>query len=153
KRGYLCGMVRGDGHLGSYDYDGRRRECDRQYQFRLALADEEALVRSARYLLDFAIPTSDFLFQQATENRRPIRAIRTHARENVERIEGIIAWPQGPTSSWWKGFLAGIFDAEGSYGDGALRIHNTDSEIIGRVREGLTHFGFASVSEPDRKGQ
>ena len=45
KRGYLCGMIRGDGHLSTGVYErsnGRRGEKN---QFRLALTDFEALAR------------------------------------------------------------------------------------------------------------
>jgi len=41
-----------------------------------------------------------------------------------------LRWPTSPSISWRKGFLAGIFDAEGSYRNNTLRIHNTDQEII-----------------------
>src|SRR6185369_14226683 len=41
RRGYLCGMIRGDGHLGSYTYATRGRK-DNVRSFRLALCDPEA---------------------------------------------------------------------------------------------------------------
>ena len=40
-----------------------------------------------------------------------------------------IRWPRRPDACWVKGFLAGIFDAEGSFGQ-VIRIANTDQEII-----------------------
>ena len=45
-------------------------------------------------------------------------------------------WPWDPSRSWRKGFLAGIFDAEGSCSGSALRISNTDgrsSDMTQRV--------------------
>ena len=33
RRGYLCGMIRGDGHLGSYPYDGRAEQPVRSTAF------------------------------------------------------------------------------------------------------------------------
>lgn len=47
--GYLSGMIRGDGMLFSKDYTSRGR-LDRSRQFRLALADMEALKRTRAYL-------------------------------------------------------------------------------------------------------
>jgi DNA repair photolyase len=152
KTGYLCGMVRGDALLASYTYDGRRRGRDTQCHFRLALADEDALQRSARYLLDFAIPTHNYLFQAAKESKREMRAIRTHARDDVERIEAIIAWPHAPTPAWQKGFLAGIFDAEGCYSAGILRVFNSDLSIISCIAQCLGQLGFAFVIEPEKRG-
>ena len=43
RRGYLCGMVRGDAHLASLDYPRRTAPSTPYHEFRLALADSEAL--------------------------------------------------------------------------------------------------------------
>ena len=40
-------------------------------------------------------------------------AIRTSVRAAVEAIEALIVWPALETEQWAKGFLAGVFDAEG----------------------------------------
>ncbi len=40
KRGYLCGVIRGDGHLASYEYKRAGRIHGNQHRFRLALIDE-----------------------------------------------------------------------------------------------------------------
>jgi hypothetical protein len=37
KQGYLCGLIRGDGHLACYAYERKGRAHGNQYQFRLAL--------------------------------------------------------------------------------------------------------------------
>jgi hypothetical protein len=50
-------------------------------------------------------------------------------------------WPSSRIKSWIKGFLAGIFDAEGT-GVQCLRIANTDTEIIDWVRLCLAELGF-----------
>jgi DNA repair photolyase len=114
RRGYLCGMIRGDGTIGHYpghDYYGRR--------FRLALTDPEGLARTADYL----------------------------ARDEVGTIEWLIGWPDNPSADWRMGFLAGIFDAEGSY-SGSLRLPNTDPEIINWTTSSLESFGFDFAVEP-----
>ena len=46
-------------------------------------------------------------------------AIRTGRRDEVRTIEWLIGWPEIRSSDWRKGFLAGIFDAEGSYSGGS----------------------------------
>lgn len=147
RRGYLCGMIRGDGLIGEYAY--ARREggplSRRQTHFRLALCDEPALERTARYLREVEVETQRFLFSAGSARYRPMQAIRTQARDNVERVRGLIAWPASPQSaalSWRAGFLAGIFDAEGSYSGGTLRISNTDPEIIAWIGESLRAFAF-----------
>lgn len=142
QKGYLTGLIRGDGLLGTYRYNGRRRATDVQYQFRLALVDMEALQRARQYLLEFNIPTLECAFAQSAVGRKPMRAIRSHSRANVERVRDLIAWPPAPSLPWSRGFLAGIFDAEGSYSRGILRIASADSALIDRAMTSLRHCGF-----------
>jgi DNA repair photolyase len=142
RRGYLCGMIRGDGHVGSYNYERPGRSTSNVYRFRLALTDAQALDRTRDYLQHFAVSTSTFAFAAATADHRAMTAIHTQARERVERVGELIDWPILPSISWMKGFLAGIFDAEGSCSGPALRISNTDPEIIGWIKATLGRFGF-----------
>jgi DNA repair photolyase len=147
RRGYLCGMIRGDGHLGSYSYQRAGRANGDVHRFRLALVDFEALQRSRMYLTDLEVETHEFMFQRAAGNRREVLAIRTQARGAVAAIGEAIAWPARPNDDWWKGFLAGIFDAEGSC-SGVLRISNTDPRILDAIQAGLRRLGFSFVVEP-----
>jgi len=61
----------------------------------------------------------------------------------------MVTWPADPTTDWTKGFLAGIFDAEGNHGE-CIRISNTDDGIIARISESLGRLGFRFVVEPAR---
>jgi DNA repair photolyase len=144
--GYLCGMNRGDGHLGSYSYS-----YDDVHRFRLALVDLEALRRARGYLADLDVRTDEFSFAEAVGQRKPLRAIRTSGRDPVRAVGEICRWPSAPTEDWTKGFLAGIFDAEGSYSCGVLRISNTNSEIIARISAGFRALGFAFKIEETSK--
>jgi DNA repair photolyase len=148
RTGYLCGLIRGDGHLGAYSYTPRPgRSQDEQHHFRLALCDAEALQRARTWLHYLYIDTREFAFSAASERGRPMRAIRTSRRAYVSSIRDLIAWPASPNRQWQLGFLAGIFDAEGSYSDGVLRISNTDRNIIDRTCASLEAFGFSFVVE------
>ncbi len=142
RRGYLTGMIRGDAHLGTHEY---RRPSGRPgtiYQFRLALADREALLRSKTYLALESVETSAFVFSKANERHREVLGIRTAKRANVELLMALVAWRADQPLAWHRGFLAGIFDAEGSNSDGALRISNGDEEILAQIRESLDVLGF-----------
>jgi DNA repair photolyase len=75
-----------------------------------------------------------------------MQAIRTQRRSSVDRVRELIAWPWDATISWRKGFLAGIFDAEGSC-SASLRIPNTDRSIIEQTAECLRALGFRFVIE------
>ncbi len=57
RRGYLCGVIRGDGHLGVYRYTRPGRANGDQHRFRLAMADSEALERATTFLSGFGIGT------------------------------------------------------------------------------------------------
>jgi hypothetical protein len=142
RRGYLCGIIRGDGLLASYHYRREGRVHGDQHQFRLALCDVEALDRTQRYLTCCQVETRQFTFAPARPGRRVVHAIRTHARAGVDEVRNIIAWPDEPTREWQAGFLAGIFDAEGSYSDGSLRISNSNPEIIAWIVRSLSTLKF-----------
>jgi DNA repair photolyase len=145
--GYLCGMIRGDGLLASYQYQREGRSHADQHQFRLALCDNDALTRTQDYLQQRQIVTRPFIFAAAREGRRVMHAIRTHARASVEGVKQLIAWPHVATREWHAGFLAGIFDAEGSFSQGVLRISNTNAEIIEWIQRSLRELNFRFVIE------
>jgi len=142
RSGYLCGMIRGDAHMGSFAYSHPQRGRSTVHRFRLALVDLEGLQRARRYLAHFDVPTKEFLFQEAVGHRRPMQAIRTQARTQVAAIQDLVSWPTSPSVDWSKGFLAGIFDSEGHYSRGILQISSTDIEIIGEITSALDRLGF-----------
>ncbi len=151
KRGYLCGMVRGDGLLRIFRYAREGRAHGDQFQFRLALVDLEPLRRAREFLSDFEVATREFVFQEAFAMRRRMVGIRTHARSHFERIQEICSWPASRIPSWRAGFLAGIFDAEGSYSGGILRISNTDERILDEVRGCLAALRFDATLDRSRE--
>jgi DNA repair photolyase len=152
RAGYLSGMIGGDGHLGHYSYPPRPgRSRDDVHRFRLALVDLEALRRTSGYLAQCGITTTEFGFHEAVGEQKAMRAIRTSARAAVNAIEEIVRWPWSPSDQWQKGFLAGIFDAEGGYTSGILRIFNTDQAIIDQITTCLRRFSFRfAVDSPAR---
>jgi DNA repair photolyase len=148
RRGYLCGLIRGDGHIRSFLYERPGRPARTVHRFRLALADVEALERASEYLAHFDVVTTEFVFAKAAGNHRAITAIRTQKRDKVERITELIRWPILPSLSWLRGFLAGVFDAEGSCREHIFRIGNTDVEILTWIKIALARFGFDYIVEP-----
>ena len=147
RRGYLCGLIRGDGTIGEYlrfRFDG---SWNSWHHFRLALCDTEALDRAQNWLQQESVETKRFAFSAASGNRRAMHAIRAQSRRHVESIRELIAWPTLTSRSWHAGYLAGIFDAEGGYSDGILRFSNTDWDIIGWIKDSLRVLGFRFVVE------
>ena len=147
RRGYLCGMVRGDGHVGSYAYERAGRAHGDVHRFRLALTDLEALRRARNYLDDVGVATQEFEFAAEAGAHRAVSAIRTSSEGNVQRIRELIEWPRSAEDEWCKGFLAGIFDAEGSNSGGVLRIPNTDAAILDWILWSFRRLGFRTITE------
>jgi DNA repair photolyase len=145
RRGYLAGIIRGDAHLAG-GCAGRSTGHGRAL-FRLALVDGEALRRAQSYLAEFGIALEERVFQAATGLRKQMNCIRTGATSFVRRILELIGWPSDPSPTWRRGFLAGIFDAEGSYSQGVLRIFNTDQELIDWTTSSVRGFGLRYVME------
>lgn len=149
ERGYLSGMIRGDGMIFHATYADAKR-VRTIHRFRLALADGEALDRTRRYLENAGIPTSERAFTPATRVRQAMTAIHTARGGDVAAIETIVAQPAELSPAWRAGFLSGIFDAEGSCSRGILRIVNTDEHLLETVATSLDHFGVRFVREPRR---
>jgi DNA repair photolyase len=147
RRGYLCGLIRGDGHIGSYAYRRAGRTHGNVHRFRLALVDLEALRRARRYLNQVDLSTEEFVFQKAAAGGKALHAIRTSVQAKVAAIGELISWPSSASESWCKGFLAGIFDAEGGYSGGILRISNTNLDITGETVDALDRLAFKARVE------
>jgi len=147
RRGYLAGLIRGDGLLGVYRLNRLGRRHGDIYQFRLAMTDVEALQRAERYLRDFEIPTHPFVFAEGSVRHRTMHAIRASSRELVAAVHYLIEWPLSLSADWCKGFLAGIFDAEGSHNDHTIRVSNTDPAILDHVCRTMGLFAFDHIRE------
>jgi DNA repair photolyase len=146
--GYLAGMIRGDGSIGTYAYD-RSGRTSVVHRFRLALIDLEGLDRSQAYLAAHGVPTDRFAFSPAVEGRHAaLTAIRTSRASAVDRVRQLVAWPAHPSEEWHRGFLAGIFDADGSHSGTVMRISNGDSDILSWTRRSMERLGITHVQEP-----
>ena len=151
RQGYLAGMIRGDAMMLKREYprsNGKGKYM--AYRFRLALADTEALERSQDFLLRHGVSTIQRLFSVATPQRREMNAIFSSRAADFAAIQELIDWPDQPSLEWSRGFLAGIFDAEGSCSRGVLRVTNGDEQILAATTVALEAHGFRSVREPMR---
>ncbi|PFG43290.1 intein/intein [Isoptericola jiangsuensis] len=150
RRGYLTGMLRGDAMLFDGTYPRKSGGTCRVTMFRLALADDEVLDRSADYLEAEGIVVRRRAFAPASPTRRSMTALHSGRRADFARINALIDWPDAPTDEWYRGFLGGIFDAEGSCARGVLRISNKDREILDQICRAMVRLGVTHVLEPPR---
>jgi DNA repair photolyase len=141
--GYLAGMIRGDAHFALY----RARDGSKYCHFRLALVDLEGLHRSSAFLTEFGVETTMRAFGVPKPGYRPMTAIYNTNRRGYDTIHALISWPSQPSEQWERGFLAGIFDAEGSHSGGILRIANTADDMIAHTTDAMTDLGVPHVVE------
>src|SRR5690606_7752884 len=146
RRGYLNGMIRGDGMLFHGSYADVRRVRD-IHRFRLALTDFEALERTRRYLSDFGVET---LLRDLPTSGTPMKAIHTAKQADVAVIERLIEAPGERSLEWKAGLLAGVFDAEGSWSRGIARFTNKSLPLLAEIREALAEIDVSSVLEGPR---
>ena len=139
RRGYLSSIIRGDANLAQYNYNG----ID-QYHFRLALKEKDGVDRTRDYLAHFGIDVRDFEFpmvERATKEIVKHTAIRKQGVYNYEKIKNLIA-NNTNNREWLRGFMAGIYDAEGCKGN-VKRMSNSNDEIISIYCQALDAFGIA----------
>lgn len=157
KRGYLCGIVRGDGHMKAHK--DHRRIDSYMHQFRLALTDEVATERAASYLDSFGVSVNWFDFtitKFSDDSQKIVRAIRTSTAEAFHKICAITEITDDQSVEYLRGFVAGIFDAEGSNtgnnNSSTLRIFNSDDSLLYLVEKALTFGGeFKWIYDTDKQ--
>ena len=152
RQGYLCGMIHGDGHVNSRTYKPPNEGVRRVDVFRLGLTDVEALQRTRRFLTEFGVTAREYIFQKAAGNLKQINGIVSNGSSNITAIRETIAFPHVPSIEWRKGFLAGIYDAEGSYSGAAVRIANTNHAILEMVTSCLRELDFSFTVRTDDRG-
>jgi DNA repair photolyase len=128
ERGYLRGIVRGEG------------SADDAW---LASLGGEALDRAERYLAGRGVYTTQLPARSSAD--RP-RAIRAQVGSRRARLRELFSWPGSPSDEWRKGFLAGVFDAEGSCA-AVIRIGGPDEQIVRWIESCLAAFAFETVLE------
>ncbi|HEY0345077.1 MAG TPA: intein-containing Rv2578c family radical SAM protein [Solirubrobacteraceae bacterium] len=136
ERGYLRAIVRdGDGTPGSSG--------------RLATLEPQALERAERYLSGRGVYTAQ---NAAPPGAERTRSVRPQVGSRCERVGELLRWPSNPSDEWRKGFLAGVFDANGSCA-AVIRISGADETILRWIESSLAVFGFATVREAPRRAR
>ena len=127
ERGYLAGMLRAGGERASPARD--------------APVDDEALDRVDRYLCAHGVFTARLAFHPGSQRTPPPDSAGAGAR-----IDDLVRWPLSPGDEWRRGFLAGVFDADGS-GAGVIRISSADPMVQHWTADCMRAFGFSTVRE------
>jgi DNA repair photolyase len=142
RRGYLCGIVRRDRRTDSDEYVRSGPSRGNAQSFPVALTDFEPLRRARRYLDADDVGAREWVVNRAGGSDRDIIAIADASRSLLDRVTAHIDWPVLPSLDWCRGFLAGRFDAEGCRSDVAVRIANTDPQILAWTEACAKRLGF-----------
>jgi len=142
-RGYIHGIVEGDGSITNkvYRYPGGKRKVLPVRNVRLAMNDEQPLKRFFEYATHFDLNP----FNGIHSDGLPL--VRIYGKKAIRFFS--VEAQHGP-KEYWRGWLAGIFDAEGSLHD-CLRIYQyreVNPVTYSKIKYSLDLFGFDYVEEP-----
>jgi len=138
--GYLCGVSDGDGTMGHYEYETQQDISS----YRLAMKDKEAIERATRYFKAFGVEMNSFTHKAGSGSQ--LYAIRKSGKHNYDKILEIFKSYER-FSNYHIGYIAGIFDAEGSFSASNLRISNTNISILQRAKKALSKIGLKGYIE------
>jgi MoaA/NifB/PqqE/SkfB family radical SAM enzyme len=139
KLGYLKGALEGDGTFGRYKCNGYD-----VHKCKLQTDDLEIPDRCEAFLKD--------LFGNVAHRPKDRRIVTVNSKEAVNQLRDSIAWKAVwmPTKEMARGYLAGIFDTEGSLST-VLRIsqlENVNSGVCKNIVRALELWGYKFVKEP-----
>jgi DNA repair photolyase len=140
RTGYLAGISLGD---ATFRYEPGWRSDKLGFPlsyWRVALIDEEPLERIVAYLASFGIEAYIRPFSVATATRKALRKVEVRSLSRLALIYKLVN-SEIDSRSYYRGFLAGFFDAEGHNGT-AFRIAQKDVSVLRRVLEYGRYFGF-----------
>lgn len=151
KVGYVIGMMLGDGSCKKYK---RNNSNAYMYKIRLAVKDSEIIDRMQSYcdLLDIHMYQKDFKI--STKYNVSKKALFANTEIVYEQLNKLFNDNLGKNNSYdyYRGFLAGIYDAEGSIGRCVIRIANTDLVLINEIKKSLTALNICYVEDVVKKG-
>ena len=147
KIGYSIGVMLGDGSIKKYvDKNGYD-----MYKIRLAVKDDEIIDRSQKFLGELGIDLYRKPFLISKKHNMYKNALFGNKREIYKSLKDLISINMGTneSDSYYKGFLAGIYDAEGSIDrrSRVIRIFNFDKKILEEVSRSLEYLGFTYTTE------
>lgn len=151
KLGYIQGIGDGDGTVRWVPLDGatgKAQDSRRQVYWRVAMIDKEPLHRVSKYFASFGIEHPGLrTFQKSKELYKDMFKIEVRSKQQLRKLKCKLESADKKSLDYKAGYLAGIFDSEGSYSD-IIRISQVTSNGIKEcVLSYLNDFGFSGVIE------
>lgn len=143
--GYFAGLTLGDGTFRSQPGWRSNRVGFPAAYWRVALADDEPLTRSIDHLGRLGVEASLRPFYGGPASRRPMHEVEVRSLRRLATIYALLT-VECDTRSYRRGFLAGLFDAEGHNGD-SLHFSQGDIAVLERARRYAGSLGFVCTLE------
>lgn len=146
KIGYIISCFLGDGSIKKYivkniknnkEYDG--------YRIRFVVKDDDINQQLKQFLIDVGISFNERDYTISKKFNIKKSGIFSNKYDTFYKLNILIQnnLNINQNDDYLKGFLAGIYDCEGSYGkDKQLKICNGNPEIIQQIKTALEHFGY-----------
>jgi radical SAM protein with 4Fe4S-binding SPASM domain len=151
-KGYIIAAWIGDGTRHKYPRqyvkkDGyNSRDSYIQHSARFVVKDIEIMDRMKKYITILGLKFKEYPFHIAGkgENKVYVNGIFIQDKENYNKLSLIHDdnFLLNTNPDYLKGFLAGIYDTEGSISHNILRIFNTDVRIISEIRTACLYYEF-----------
>jgi DNA repair photolyase len=146
RAGYVAGLTLGD---GTFRYQPGWRSTRLGFPaayWRIALVDDEPLLRLVDHLRAFGVEAHLRPFFAGAEGRLPLKKVEIRSLSRLAVIHRLVH-TEHETRSYRRGFVAGFFDAEG-WSNESLRISQVDVQVLERVRRYASALGFTFKLEP-----
>lgn len=146
KIGYIISCFLGDGSIKKYDIKNTKNNKNYNgYRIRFVVKDDEINQRLKQFLLDFGISFNEREYIISKKFNIRMNGIFSNNYNTFHKLNMLIKdnLNINQNEDYLRGFLAGIYDCEGSYGkDKQLKICNGNHEIIQQIKTALDYFKY-----------
>lgn len=138
--GYIAGVTLGD---GTFRWDPSWRSDKLgfpQSYWRVAVLETDRVIldRLREFLGNAGVDVEVRPFSHS--GPKPMAKVETRRLADMPVIDKLCR--ERASDTWWAGWLAGMFDAEGSTSGGSLRISQKDAAVLDAVAAAGARFGF-----------
>ncbi len=150
--GYLMGMTDGDGTWRFTPGQRSDKKGFPQCYWRVALADEEGLYAVQCHLSRFGLVADirPFSVNNGHGYRKSMQRIEIRSISSLAALDQVLEYQEN--ADFGSGYLAGIFDAEGSFHRN-IRIANKNRSYLDRVVAYAELIGLSFKIEPKRPNE